>query len=147
MLGTLTVCESVVTDIVARSVCENKEQCCRRGSAVLGLMGNRRHRLFHCYRPADIADQQADGACQVHRPSFEASHQQSRCGSAEQTPTTECHVYLLLEDRRCVANHAEEVTKVVSDNISIGSDKGVKLRSRDQCIAGPLGEQSQHRAN
>lgn len=124
----LTVCQSIVPHVVARTVSINEEERCNVSRAIRCPSLRCRLRLLHGDGPGDVAQQQADGTHQVHDPPADLDHQQGHDCGTDHTPAGDGHVYFLYVGRVRHANHFEQVAEVVAD----------------EGVAGPLGEQAQH---
>lgn len=120
----LTVCQSIVSHVVARTVSINEEQRCNVRRAIRCPSLRCRLRFLHGDGPRDVAQQQADGAHQVHDPPADLDHQQGHDRGTDHTPAGDRHIDLLHVGRVRHADHFEQVAEVVAD----------------EGVAGPLGE-------
>ena len=124
----LTVCQGVVTHVVARRVGIDEEQHSNVGRVVRGSSGDGRLGLLHRDGPGDVAAQETACAGQVHDTSADASDEERDGDTAEQTPAGNRDVDLLDVGRILEADEGQEITEVV----------------RDERVAGPLGEETEH---
>lgn len=123
-----TVRECVIAHVVARCIRIDEEQDgdIRRPVGRAGFCG----RLCELHRngPRDVAEQQADGADEVHDAAAHAKHEQRDGDAADHAPARDAHVDLLHLGAVREADHLEQVAEVV----------------RDERVAGPLREEAEH---
>lgn len=101
----LTVAQHIISNTVEGLVCEDEEQdrdVCRfiRRPSISASDST-----LHRDCPANVHQQQADGAHQEHWPPLELGHEHGDCDAADQTPAGAGDIDLLLEDRVRPANH------------------------------------------
>lgn len=72
------------------------------------------HGALHGDGPRDVAQQQRDGAGEVHDATAEAAHEQRDGDAADEGPAGDADVDLLLGEGVVHADHAEEVAYVKS---------------------------------
>ena len=122
----LTVCQGVVTNVVAGRVGEDEEDGGDGGRASLV-----RQELLHRDRPSNVTAQQCHRAGQVHDTTGKSANEHGDGDGVDEGPGVKTDIELALEFGVGVANQLKQGAEIV----------------RDKGVARPLGEETQEGAD